>query len=100
MRNAWPFSEPIDDSVQQSEFHECVVLLPKDIGQGDHGVSSILARVLRGPLGNQYASMSCCPWRCSRGSSRNCPMYTSLSKEFSNGPWTRLVKSSRWLFRK
>jgi hypothetical protein len=24
-------------SVQQSEFHECVILLPEDIGQGDHG---------------------------------------------------------------
>ena len=49
---------------------------------------------------NQGASISCLPWRRSRGLSKNSPMYRSPSKEFSSGPWTRLVKSSRRLFGK
>ena len=36
--------------MQQSEIHECIILLPKDLVQGDHGTSSILTHVLRGPL--------------------------------------------------
>lgn len=33
--------DSVHDSVQQSEFHNCVTVLPRDIGEGDHGDSLV-----------------------------------------------------------